>query len=155
MTIEQFTGHDIFQLLRPEQVNALSEAAEDVSYKAGETIFRRGDRAEFLYVVLGGQVSLRMPRAEGVSLLIDEATKGAMFGYGVCIQLDTYSLTAKCTEDSRLLKIKADTLKRLMDQDLVMGYAIQTTISRVYFERYLETMNKLQAVVQSIPLGVA
>ena len=155
MSTGLLTGHDIFQLLRPEQVNALSEAAEEVSFNADSTIYRRGDKAEFLFVVLDGQVSLRMPRAEGVSLLIDEATKGAMFGYGVCLELNTYSLTAKCAEDSRLLRIKAGTLKRLMDEDLVMGYAIQTLISRVYFKRYLETMNKLQAVVQSIPLGMS
>ena len=155
MSTGLLTGHDIFQLLRPEQVNALSEAAEEVSFNADTTVYRRGDKAESLFVVLDGQVSLRMPRAEGVSVLIDEATKGAMFGYGVCLDLNTYSLTAKCAEDSRLLKINAATLKRLMDQDLVMGYAIQTLISRVYFTRYLETMNKLQAVVQSIPLGMA
>jgi len=33
-----------------------------------------------------------------------------------------------------------------------MGYTIQTMISRVYFKRYLDTMRKLQAIVQSIPL---
>ena len=67
-------------------------------------------------------------------------------------EIDTYTLTAQCTEDSRLLKIKASTLKRLMDDDLIMGYAIQTIISRVYFKRYIDTMRKLQAIVRSIPL---
>jgi len=43
----------------------------------------------------------------------------------------------------RNLKIKARTLKKLMDADLVMGYAVQTLISRVYFKRYVETMGRL------------
>ena len=89
-----------------------------------------------------------------MSLLIDEVTGGAIFGSCLCFQIDTYTLTAQCTEDSRILKIKASTLKRLMDDDLVMGYAIQTMISRVYFKRYVDTMHKLQAIVQSIPLEV-
>jgi len=33
-----------------------------------------------------------------------------------------------------------------------MGYAIQTLVSRVYFKRYIDTMRKLQSIVQSIPL---
>ena len=53
------------------------------------------------------------------------------------------------------LKIEASTLKKLLDDDLVMGYALQSMISRIYFTRYVETMNKLQAIVQSIPLETA
>ena len=42
-----------------------------------------------------------------------------------------------------------------MDDDPLMGYAIQTLISRVYFKRYIDTMQKLQAIVHSIPLEAA
>jgi CRP-like cAMP-binding protein len=152
MQTAQLESHEIFQLLRPEQVNALSSAAQEVSLKAGETIFRRGEKADDFYVVLEGQVALRMLRPDGMSVLIDEVTGGAIFGSCLCFQIDTYTLTAQCTEDSRILRIKASTLKKLMDDDLVMGYAIQTIISRVYFKRYIDTMRKLQSIVQSIPL---
>jgi hypothetical protein len=40
-----------------------------------------------------------------------------------------------------------------MDRDCVMARAVQTLISRVYFQRYLHTMNKLQAVANSVPLA--
>ena len=39
-----------------------------------------------------------------------------------------------------------------MDEDLLMGYAMQRRISQIYFERYLETMRKLQGIVMSLPL---
>ena len=152
MATAQLESHEIFQLLRPEQVNILSSAAEEVSYRAGDTVFLRGEKADDFFVVLEGQVALRMLRPDGMSVLIDEVTGGAIFGSCLCFQIDTYTLTARCTEDSRILKIEAATLKKLMDDDLVMGYAIQTMISRVYFKRYLDTMRKLQAIVQSIPL---
>ncbi len=42
-----------------------------------------------------------------------------------------------------------------MDRDLVMGYTIQTQISRIYFQRYVETMNKLQSIVMNLPLEPA
>jgi len=91
-------------------------------------------------------------KREKYNAVIDEVTEGVIFGSCVCFEIGAYTLTAKCTEDSSILKIKAAILKKLMDDDLVMGYAIQTMISRVYFKRYVETMNKLQVIVQSIPL---
>ncbi|MCG6928327.1 MAG: cyclic nucleotide-binding domain-containing protein [Acidobacteria bacterium] len=155
MSTAQLTGHEVFRFLRSDQMNAVSSAAEEISLRAGDVVFRRGDRAEDFYVLLEGQVSLRLPRAGGVTLLIDEAREGAVFGSCVCLERDTYTLSAQCTLDSRLLKIRASILKQLMDRDKVIGYAIQSLISRVYFQRYVDTMEKLQAVVQSIPLETA
>ena len=42
----------------------------------------------------------------------------------------------------------------LIDEDLVMGYRLQTRISEIYFNRYNETMKKLQSIVMNIPLEV-
>ena len=152
MATEQLTGHDLFQFLRPEQVRVLSDAAEEVTLKAGETVFRRGDEADFLFVVLEGRVALRLPSKEGFSTLIDEVPRGAIFGSCICFQLDSYTLDARCTQESKLLKIRAATLKEQLDDDPVMGYAVQTLISRIYFQRYLDTAQKLQAIVQAMPI---
>ncbi len=154
MDSNHLKGHEIFRLLRPEQVNVISTAAEEVSLRAGDTVFRTGEPAKDFYVVLEGQVALRLPRSDGVSVLIDDVPDGSIFGSCVCFQLDTYTLSATCTQDSRLLRIDAGTLKKLMDEDPVLGNAIQTMVSRIYFKRYIDTMNKLQSVIQSIPLEV-
>ena len=152
METAQLDSHQIFQLLRPEQVSVLSSAAEEITLEAGEIVFQQGEPADYFFAVLDGLVSLRLPRPSGVSLLIDEVTEGAIFGSCICFQIRDYSLTARCTEKSKVLKIKAETLRKLMDEDLVMGYAIQTMVSRSYFKRYIATMRKLQSIVQSIPL---
>jgi CRP-like cAMP-binding protein len=152
MAVAQLERHEVFQFLRPDQVMAISEAAEVVEYRVGETIYRKGEPAASFYVVLDGQVSLRLPGKAGITVQVDELTTGAMFGSCVCFQFAEYSLTAQCTSDARILKLDAATLKELMDKDLVMGYAIQTQISRIYFNRYLDTMKKLQSIVLNLPL---
>ena len=126
MAIERLDRHEVFQFLRPDQVKTISDVAEVVAYDAGETVYKKGAAADFFYILLEGQVSLRLPGHHGVSIQIDELTGGAVFGWCVCFQLIDYSLDAQCTRDSRLLKISSTTLKELMDQDLVLGYAIQT-----------------------------
>jgi hypothetical protein len=59
------------------------------------------------------------------------------------MDLPTYTLSAQCNEPSRLRK-------KLMERDLPMNYAIQTQISRIYFQRYLDAMHKLQAIVMNL-----
>ena len=145
-------AHEVFGYLRPDQVRAVSEAAEPVSYGAGDTVYLQGERADNLYVVLTGRVALSLPGRGDVSVLVDQLGTGEMFGSCVCLDLAEYTVTAQCVEDSQLLRIEASVLKRLMDQDLKMGYALQTRISKIYFRRYVDTMRKLQAIVMNLPL---
>ena len=152
MAIEQLDKTEVFQFLRPDQLKMISDVARVELFEAGDTIYEKGARADYFFIVLEGQVSLRLPTRSGVAIQIDELTSGAIFGSCVCFQLADYSLNAQCTRDTRLLKISSATLKELMDQDLLMGYTIQTQISRIYFQRYIETMNKLQSIVLNLPL---
>ena len=47
--------------------------------------------------------------------------------------------------------MRTSVLKKLLEDDPRMGYAIQSKISEVYFKRYLDAMRKLQAIVMNIP----
>ena len=155
MIPDRLDKNEVFQFLRPDQVRAISDVAQVVEYQAGDTIYERGTKADHFFVVLDGQVSLRLPSQSGVSIQIDELTTGAVFGSCICFQLVNYSLNAQCTRNSKLLKIESATLKELMDEDLLMGYTIQTQISRIYFNRYIQTMKKLQSIVMNLPLETA
>ena len=153
MAIDRLKKQDIFQLLRPDQVNLLSEASKVTKFKAGDMIYARGTPAERFYIVLGGQVSLRLPgKIAGLSVLIDELTKGDMFGGCISTALDVYALNAQCMAESEILEISISALRAIMDEDPRTGYAIQSGISGIYFRRYIETMEKLQAIITNIPV---
>jgi CRP-like cAMP-binding protein len=153
MVVERLKRQEILQFLRPEQVDLLSEASKVAKFKAGEMVYRQGERADRFYIVLKGQVSLRLPaKTAGLSVLIDELTEGDMFGGCVSTDLDAYSLNALCMEESEILVISVSALESIMDRDPRIGYIIQSRISKIYFKRYIETMEKLQAIVMNIPL---
>jgi len=152
MAVEHLAAHRVFQYLRPEQVDAISSAAEVIRARAGDTVYYQGAPAVYLYVVLHGEVALRLPGRQGVSVLIDQLGEGEMFGSCVCVDMDAYYLTAQCVTDAELLRFEARLLKQLMAEDLRIGFAIQEQISKIYFKRYVDTMKKLQALVMSVPL---
>jgi CRP-like cAMP-binding protein len=145
-------AQDVFSYLRPEQINAIHNASEVVEQRAGDVVYSQGEPGKYLYVLLDGQVTLRLPGKKGLSILIETVGRGAMFGAGASLEPRPYTLTAQCLADSKVLRIETALLRRLMDEDCRMGYALQKRVSDVYFKRYIETMQKLQAIVTSIPL---
>jgi len=149
---ERLVAPEVFSFLRPDQVNAISERAERVQFAAGAIVYERGAKADHLYTVLDGEVTLRLAGTGGFSVVIDQVAPGGMFGSCVCFQRSAYALTAQCAMDSELLKIESAALKHLMDRDLQMGYALQTRVLAIYFGRYIETMRKLQAITMSLPI---
>ena len=152
MKIESLEKHHIFDFLTPEQIDALSNASKVIKLKAGELVYDRGDKTEYFYVVLDGKIALRLPENGSASILIDELTPGAMFGSCVSPVFGAYFCTARCSNESQLLRIPTDKLKEILDQDCCMGYAIQSKISQIYFKRYMDTMRKLQSR-ESQPTG--
>ena len=151
LPVTRLSSQEIFQFLRPKQIEALSNASSSFSCKAGDFIYRGGMKAAHFYTVLKGKVALYLSGSGSTNALIDELGAGNMFGSCISFQLKNYSLTAKCIEDCELLKIDAQVLKRMMDKDPVMGYAIQSRISQIYFKRYIETMDTLQNIIVSLP----
>jgi CRP-like cAMP-binding protein len=146
------TAQDVFSFLLPEQVHAISEAAERVNCKAGQFIYEKGDKADFFFVVLEGEVTLRLPTQGGLSLIIDQMGKGQIFGGPLGQKRRAYCLSAQCTQNGRLLKIDISVMKRLMEKDMRMGFHLQQRVANAYFNRYIDTMKKLQAIVMNIPV---
>ncbi|MFC1852091.1 Crp/Fnr family transcriptional regulator [candidate division CSSED10-310 bacterium] len=140
-------GKDIFENLRPEQVDMLSSHSEVIKKKAGEKVYERGTTSYYFFIVLSGKVVLTYPIKHNFNVIIEELGQGNMFGSCVCFNLDKYIVDAKCTKETELLKIEADALKKLMEEDTHLGFSLQTKISEIYFKRYIETIKVIKEVV--------
>jgi len=145
-------AQEVFSFLRPDQVNAISDSAERATYQPGDFVYERGNKAEDFFIVLDGEITLRLPGQGGLSLVIDQLGKGAVFGGPLGQKRRTYALTAQCSRRAQLLRIKVGVLKKLMDRDPSMGLDLQRYITSAYFDRYIDTMRKLQAIVMNIPM---
>jgi len=146
------SSQEVFAFLTPDQVNTISESAQRLSLEAGKMVYDKGDPAEDFFIVLDGEVTLRLPGQAGISIVIDQLQQGAVFGGALAYTRSSYALTAQCTGDSELLRIKSGVMKSLMEKDLRMGYHLQAYISNAYFNRYIDTMKKLQAIVMNLPV---
>jgi CRP-like cAMP-binding protein len=146
------TAQDVFGFLLPEQVNAIADASERLACQAGDFVYEKGDKADYFFVVLDGEVTLRLPTQGGLSLVIDQMGKGEIFGGPLGQKRRSYALSAQCTRNAKLLKIEISVMKKLMEKDMRMGLHLQRHVANAYFNRYIDTMKKLQAIVMNIPV---
>ncbi|MGA9751773.1 MAG: cyclic nucleotide-binding domain-containing protein [Acidobacteriota bacterium] len=152
MERSQLRGHSLFQMLQPKQVEKISNATEELVVEAGAAVYQASEPAEFFFLVREGQVALRSATA-GITLHVDDVLPGEVFGTCLCLGRTTYALQAVCVQRSKLLRMRTETLKKILDEDLILGYTVQSYISSVYFRRYIEAITRLQSVVNSLPLS--
>jgi CRP-like cAMP-binding protein len=155
MAIEKLKKHEVFGLLKSDEIKRLSAASGVMTLKDGDRIYSAGLPASHLFVLIKGRVELKRPTKGGPSLLIDDLIAENIFGVSSLLGVDRYLLNAECVEDSEVLKIEGKALRQIFDQNPVVGYAMQRRVSQIFFKRYLNVMERIQTVVQAIPIRSA
>lgn len=151
MPIERLQKHELFGLLSPNEINRLSTACGVAKLKEGDRVCSEGVPASHLFVLINGRVELKRPTKEGPNILVDDLIAGSIFGISSLMGTDRYLLNAECTEDSEVLKIENKVLRQILDENPVVGYAVQRRVSQIVFNRYLNSMERLQSIIQAIP----
>jgi toluene monooxygenase system ferredoxin subunit len=155
MLIEKLEKHELFGLLSPNEITRLSAACGVGELKEGDRIYSEGIPATHLFVLVNGRVELKRPIKGGPDILVDDLVAGGIFGVSSLMGSARYLLNAVCAEDSEVLKIEGSALRQILDENPVVGYAMQRRISEIFFNRYLNAMERLQTVVRAVPVGSA
>jgi CRP-like cAMP-binding protein len=145
------TANEVFSFLTPDEIKTISDSAATGEYKAGQIIYHKGLRADRVYVLVEGQVVLRVPSKQGVDIMVDQLGPGSMFGASAIMGRD-YTVTAQCFTNCKILNIDIAAWQRIMNDNLPMAFAIEKHIAELYYQRYIDAMQKLEAIVKAMPL---
>lgn len=102
-----------FVNLGPEAVEDIWRAADPVSGRVGESLFRQGDKAARCYVLIAGAVKMVQVTEEGTEVVAGFITPGELFGCVAAIKDTNYPATALCVENSRAVGWRASTWRSL------------------------------------------
>ena len=125
----------LFEKLSDEQLAWLAERGEVASYEAGTTIYRVGEPATCLYVLLEGTLSMVM-RAPGGEIEVNRTDHrgtyaGAFFAYLDLPMARSYSTGLRAVTDCRFWVLSAEDFGRAvrewfpMATHMLEGFAIQ------------------------------
>ena len=130
---------ELFNNLNASQLKILLSWSSVQSFSQGETIFRQGEGANFLYVLIEGMVDLTVRAEEQVDFMTSKVEKeGAVFGTPSLMEPFCYNVTAICLKPTKVLMIEADDLKKKMEEDPMMGMEVMKKLASIYFNRLNE-----------------
>ncbi|OGP89043.1 MAG: hypothetical protein A2157_02350 [Deltaproteobacteria bacterium RBG_16_47_11] len=142
---------ELFGTLSESQVNILLSRSSEESLPEGKTIFRQGDEANYLYILIEGMLDLSVKTGEKFYFLTSKVEKeGAAFGIPSLIEPFRYNVTATCLKPSKVLVINAGRLKMDMEKDPKMGMEIMKKLVSIYFNR----LNEMRSGVSNLLKGI-
>ena len=133
-----------FQELKPEHVERFAEISHIREVKAGETLFREGDKEDYMYVVLEGRVALNIFVPHRGKVRIYTLESWEVFGWSsVTPVVRQRTAGATAVRDGRVIAIDAEKLRQACDQDHDLGYLVMSRLANIVASRLLVTRLQL------------
>jgi len=144
-------GHELFQSLSFEDVDKISNFSGVKDLRKDEAVFTSDGLGSHFFVLLEGSVNLRLPAdAHEASLVVGRMEKGDIFGLAPLLGAGRHTTTAQCAEPCKVLSIEAAPLRALLERNSLVGLHIMEVAGQAYFTRYVETLKRVQKVINEI-----
>jgi CRP-like cAMP-binding protein len=138
---------ELFGTLNESQLNTILLHSSVDSFPEGKTIFRQGEKALRLYILIEGMVNLTVKTQEQIDFMASKIEKeGAAFGMPSLIEPFRYNVTATCLKPSKVLTIEADYLMKKTEEDPKIGMEVMKKLTSIYFDR----LNALRTGVSNL-----
>ena len=140
---------EIFSLLTSKQISEISDAAVIKDFEADQIIYERKEVAKNLFILLEGEVSLRVPSRddtsiESLSLEIEKiAQHGALFGTNLLFDVKRYMTRAQIIKPSKVMILDAEKFLEII-QENKSEFIVMSYLAKVYFQRYVNAMKEFE-----------
>jgi len=138
---------ELFENLNESHLNVILSRSSVESLTEGKTIFRQGEEANRLYVLIQGAVDLTAKAQEQIDFMTSKIEReGAVFGTASLMEPFRYNVSATCLKPSKVLVIDASFIQKMMEEDPKMGMEMMKKLASIYFNR----LNDLRSGVSNL-----
>src|SRR5437763_2575734 len=125
MLVDDLRSTFLFEKLSDEQLHTLAGLGTEIPFPAGETIFGEGQPADFLWVLLNGELELTR-HVGGQRVVIATAARPGTYAGGIRSFAASgtgggYRATGRTLRPSRFFQLPSDDLGLLLDEWLPMA----------------------------------
>jgi CRP-like cAMP-binding protein len=133
-----------FQELKPQHVKRLASITQIRTVKAGDVLFREGDKEDYVYIVLDGRIALDLFVPHRGKVRFYTADRWEIFGWSsVTPTVRQRTAGATAVVDSRVARIDAAEMRQLCEADCELGYQVMRRLANVVAGRLLVTRLQL------------
>ena len=146
---EILKGMDIFEFLKLEELKDIAALAKFEEFKQGDLIFTEGEKAEKIYMVLEGRVSIEIEIYPGKRVSVYTLAKGKFFGYPSLLRTRKFTTYARCLDNVKVVSIVADELvDKIFKKDFHRGYLVMKRNAELIAQKLSETRMQLLSLLQ-------
>jgi CRP-like cAMP-binding protein len=129
--------------MAPEYLERIANIAHIRDYGESDVVFREGQAAEHIYLVMFGNVSLEICAASIGCKQISTLGPGELVGWSSLLDQSRYTARARTPESARLVEIDVAQLLALCDRDPQFGYEIMRRTALALAKRLSGTRMQL------------
>ena len=140
-----------FSTLAPQEREQLERIARNRTYAAGTTLWKEGDAAGSLRILVKGLVSFRQKQKGGGTdaLMGSLHDAGDAFGIAALVgEKHTYRYTAVCLEETEVVEIDGAPLMRLCEEQPKLGFAILMRLASTLAERLAAAREQIRSRIR-------
>jgi NTE family protein len=123
----------LFQGLDAAQINILRPLFSICKEEAGVVVFEQGAPADYLYIVVEGEMSIRYKPEDGAA--IARIRPNGVVGWSAALSSPTYTSAVICLKDSFLLRVSSRDMRELCDHYPETGRVFLERLAAVVAER--------------------
>ncbi len=145
-TLAQF---ELFRDVPAEVLELIAEIAQDVFVQKGHFVFREGEKAEHVHLLVNGSIALRVqltskPAFVTVSIV---AQPYQTLGWSGLVPPHHYTASAYCEEDTHLIAIPAQPLLEILANHPEAGFKVMLRVTEIIADRL---RNSRQALLKTL-----
>jgi len=136
MSIEDsIRRHSFFRDISDKDISNIAVFSKEVTFSKDELIFKEGDLADSLYIITYGKVSLELSTAHRGRVIIQTIDEDDILGVSWVSSPYRWQFDARALTLIRAIKMDANNLRRLCEEDNALGYRLMKRLIEVVIKR--------------------
>jgi CRP-like cAMP-binding protein len=124
---------ELFRGVSERVLEEIAKEGDEITFEAGTTLFDAGEDARHIYELVEGSVDLIMLEKHIVHLTVSRT--GQIFGWSALVDPYTRTATAKCTSQTKVIKMSRDSIEKAIERHPHEGLAILKNLTRIIAAR--------------------
>ena len=149
MNLGKYRHLAFFSELQTEDIELLAPYFAPQTWVAGTVIFEQNDYAEYLYLVVSGEVTIRYKPHDGPVMTVTRVQPGGVFGWSAAMNNPAYTSGAVCSLDSEVLRIRGTDLRAIIEKKPELGKIILDRLAGVIAERKHRRQEQVTSILEN------
>jgi len=135
----------LFEGLSEDGLEKVLEICSEKEYKAGETVFSKGDKAENLFILYEGECEVKVALGGALEYYTVYRLKpGEVFGEIGFVERSERSATVKCAKNAKVLVLKRVDFDKVAEKSPEIAATMMSNMATILARRLRETDAELQ-----------